>query len=418
MNKTFNVFAVTFGILACFLILWSDFKMPDFLQVPNNLIKSALDQSPLTPKPGAREQPVLKGARTLLVDLPQPTPPEYVYAPVISILFSPFRLLSPSWTLFLWQFLSMIALIVSVYAVVRLHEDAEDWNHRTIVLSFASLAFLPVTLCLKSAGIDLLAGVLPLSLGYFLLAKKKPIKAGLILSLTLLKPQFLLPAAFLSAAMIVDKKRQKCLVSMLVALIVLLIIDAVGFGQALGKEALSCLRLDFDATNPNCPAPQMVASLPGSLMLLLPSNQLAVLKPMIYCFAIFLGSLAFISVLRLWQVRMQEEKKLAITLILGIFIAPFVIPQFFVNEFCALTLAGIVALCAQWSPGGYWEFKTLVRMPWLLINLYCLPLFFKKVFVYPILLIFFLLLFYRRLLIISETIRTKESIPEVPIVGG
>jgi hypothetical protein len=410
MDRSFNAVAMTFGIIAFMALLWTDFKRTDLVQVSN-----AINQI-CTIERSSREQPFLKMARKLVIDLPQWPTPEYTYTPIFSWIFAPMQAAHPSWSPFLWQLLSMIAFVVSIYAIVRTHEEPEERNMRSVVLSFVALAFLPVLMSLDLGGADIVFGVLPLSLGYYFLTTKCPIKAGLILSLTLLKPQFLLPALFLAATMIVDKKRQKGLISMIAALAFIFAFDALLLGGTVSKELVHCFQLSDATSFYHGIAPQLNMSFSGSITPLVSQTQFEVLKPAIYAFGVFWGSLAFIAATRLWQVRITEEKKLGITFILAIFITPFIVPNFFLHNFAIYVPAGIVALCAKWSHEGYWEFKAVLRMTWLLVNIFAAPFFLGKVITAPIILIFFLLIFYRRLLIIAEAIRTKESIPEVALV--
>jgi len=401
---------MTFGIIAFMALLWTDFKRTDFVPVSNVITQIC------TIPHSSREQPFLKLARKVIVDLPQWPTPEYTYTPIFSCLFAPMQAAHPSWSPFLWQILSTLAFVVSIYAIVKTHEDPEEQKMRSVVLSFVSLAFLPVLVSLDLCGSDIVFGILPLSAGYYFLANKRPIKAGLTLALTLLKPQFLLPGLFLAATMIVDKKRQKGLISMIAALILILAFDAVLFGGPVGKELVHCFQLSDATSFYHGIAPQLNMSFSGSIIPLVSQTQFEVLKPAIYAFGVFWGSLAFIAATRLWQVRITEEKKLGITFILAIFIAPFIVPNFFIHNFSIYVPAGIVALCAKWSHEGYWEFKAVLRMTWLLINIFAAPFFIGKLITAQVILIIFLLFFYRRLLIISEAIRTKESIPEVALV--
>lgn len=426
MNRPFNIFAVSFGVLACFIILWTDFKRAYFVEIPVLMLKNTIDQ--VVPvrisRHSSRGTPVHAMGSTLFTEVPKQSNSEYEMAPMISSVFAlfesilkPLKPLPAGSMLFACQFLSMLAYIASVYMVVRLHEEDEHANMRTTILSFASLAFLPMVLCLKDSVVDLVVGILPLSIAYYFLVKRKPVRAGMTLAITLLKPQFLVPAIFLATAMVVDKKRQKCLIALTYTLALALVFDLLFFGGQLGRQLNTCLRLDFLApTSLSILPTQLIASLPGCFVFLLSPASVEVLKPAIYCFAIFMGSLAFISALRLWQVRLKDEKRIGLTLILGIIIAPFVVPQFFIYDYCMYALAGVIVLSTQWSPGAYNELNAIMRLNWLVINLFCLPIFFNAVFAYPVALIFALLLFYRQLLIVSELMRTKESIPEVPIV--
>src|SRR6516162_5230246 len=137
MDRSFNAAAITFGVIAFIIILWTDFKRTEFVPVTNFLASLYPTSRPV------HEQPFVKLARKLIIDLPQLPTPEYSYVPPISCVFGPMQAAHPSWSPFLWQLLSMLALTVSVYAIVITHEEKEEWNTRSITLSFVSLAFLP-----------------------------------------------------------------------------------------------------------------------------------------------------------------------------------------------------------------------------------------------------------------------------------
>src|SRR5579883_2005183 len=129
MDRSFNAVAMTFGIIAFIAILWTDFKRTDLVQVSNAIMQIC------TIEHSSREQPFVKMARKVVADLPQWPTPEYTYTPLFSCIFAPLQVTHPSWSPFLWQLLSMLALVVSVYAIVKTHEDPEERNMRSVVLS-------------------------------------------------------------------------------------------------------------------------------------------------------------------------------------------------------------------------------------------------------------------------------------------
>jgi hypothetical protein len=124
----------------------------------------------------------------LFPELGQRFIPIYIPPPGL-ILFTPIALFKPVLALYIWKLLSIAFLIISIVLLVR-----------TFSLKYKQTCYLIAGLSLSHAAfeilrIDQIGSILLFSLSstLYFLQKKSDIKAGLALSLFILKPQFIVP---------------------------------------------------------------------------------------------------------------------------------------------------------------------------------------------------------------------------------
>jgi hypothetical protein len=428
MHTSSNIFGILIGVLACVALVFADFKMPtsaaesSYLRtfyVAGHMFLEGKSKELYLP-PGASAfagTPIDREAHKLNPSLPQTSSAEFVEAPILALLFAPFALLPPQWSLLLFQALSLVALALATESILETTRKGEgDLPQQAAALSLTALIFFPLLLSIWLGQSAVVFGMLPLAFGLRLLLTKRPIQAGLVLSLCLLKPQFLIPALFLATAMVVGK-RPKCFISMCWGMFVILLLNFVIFGSDTMLSWLNALKSsesvysDFSsiiAANLGC-------GLVHSTLPLISANLRATLAPAIYGFGIFIGILGYITALRLAQAELKDEVKLSAIIIMGIFITPLAVPHIFLSDYSIYYIAGLLAMTTRWSPARKWEFKSITRMSWLIIDAYMVAVVVVPQYAYALILILFMLVLYPRLLEVVETMRVKDAVETVPM---
>ncbi len=356
-----------------------------------------------------------EAAHKLIKDLPKTATAAYQYPPLLALFLAPLSWLPQNWSLFVFQLISLACLALATENILSVLLK-DDMTAGDVLLSvFVAITFMPILLTLWIGQIGIIVGVLPLSFGYRLLLKKKPVQAGLIMSLCMLKPQFLVPALFLAAAPVVQKKI-KCLIALGCGALLFLLANLVIFGPQVLSAWFHCLQVsDHIFSISQAVNTQMATSLPRSLILLLPPHYIPTLKPFIYFVSLSIGLLAFSSALRVMQVKLPEDIKLSSVFILGAFVTPLTVPHVFLYDYSNLYLAGLIAIHAPWKHERIWEYKRFVRVCWLVINVYTLTLFIHKEFAIPLVLMGCIILFFRNLLMIVEHTCREDAVQPVPM---
>src|SRR5688500_18453623 len=129
----------------------------------------------LYPAPDAvsfRAPPFHDSALQLLPQLPDQVTTAFLYPPIVAWIVAPWTVPSPRISLLAWQVISVTALGLACHLLSR----TSDVRARD--LFFLSMLFFPtfVTVAIGQAGI--LFGLLPLSIGFWLLSRGSPLAAG------------------------------------------------------------------------------------------------------------------------------------------------------------------------------------------------------------------------------------------------
>ena len=372
-------------------------------------------------------------AHQLLPLMPPHSVAEFMYMPVAGAIFVPFSLLPLSFSLFAWQTLSLVAVFISVQlmslGLSRKPEGALpaqsniDWSGISLRV-MASLFVIPVCLTIWIGQVGAVFGMLPLTSGFYLLHRKKTFLAGLIWSLALLKPQFLVPVAVISFALVLQKK-YRAVFGLVVGLVLIGITNVVVFGPSLNLEWLNCLRIsDLVYSDPRSGiSTQIATSLPRSLILLLPVATHPELKLVVYGLAgiILLSALAVVWTLNARAARAAvpgEIDVVSMACLIGIFVTPLVMPHFFLYDYCLFALTLPFAFSFATTMKGAIRLKQLIFGTILLINLYSIIVMANNKFAFPLVFMLTLGLIYCalfRLLITSSklpiVVSTASELP-------
>ncbi len=285
----------------------------------------------------------------------------YMYSPLNAYLFAPLSLISPPWSLLVWQVLSTGGLACSCLLVSRLT------GMRSADLFWMSMLFLPVFHTLLIGQLGIVFGILPVCLGYFLLTRSHPIWAGLIWSLMLLKPQFL-PVVGITALALAFSGRAKCLLGLLSGVLGLSILNVMVLGPDTAAKWIHCLSLaDKTYEFPS----YLLICLPGAILEALPKASTAAAKPLVYVLSLLLALYGLRKSCRPIQLSRGGQSAIVQSLTVGSLLAPLVVPHLLFYDLTCLVPAGMLLLgCGSIRPSD--KVYRMTVLTWIGINAYML----------------------------------------------
>ena len=296
----------------------------------------------LYPDPNARtfvNSPFDKAAHEFLPKLPRNSAGAYMYTPLVAGFFAPFGWINPNVSLLLWQAISVLALLWCC------RQLAEITGAQSSEIFFLSFLFLPIFLTLWAGQLGLTFGLLPLCLGFSLLVKNRPLLAGLVWSLLLLKPQYFLAAAFVALVLLLTR-RYRTFVGMSLGVIGLLIITLVGFGPDLTIRWLQSHQVSdamYSSGQQGIPS-HLITGLPANLMILFPVEQRAAVKWPLYFGAAMLWVVGLYFAFKIVKTQADNCRSLAVAITIGVCLSAFTLPHLLYYDLCVLVPAGALLL--------------------------------------------------------------------------
>ncbi len=367
--------------------------------------------SELYPDPGAKtfvNSRFDKAAHEYLPTLPKDSTGAYMYIPLVAGFFAPFGGLNPNLSLLLWQGISALALLWCC------RELAALTGAKTGEMFFLAFLFLPIFLTLWAGQLGLTFGLLPLCLGFSMLVKNRPLLAGVIWSILLLKPQYFLAAAFVSLVLLFSR-RHRAFFGMSLGVIGLLLITLVVFGPALTWQWLLSHQVSdamYSSGQQGIPS-HLITGLPANLMILFPVAQRAALKWPLYIGAAMLWFAGFCYTIKIAESQLDHLPGLAIALIIGICLSAITLPHLLYYDLCVLVPAGAMLLTKSGPWAGRQELRWLAALGWVCVSGFLAPMLaFANLKLIPLLLeiiltgLFFVLL--RQLAQISQPITGRS----------
>lgn len=291
----------------------------------------------LYPQAGASTfagEPFDQKAHELLPLLQNFSVAEYMYMPVSAYLFAPLSRLTPSYSLFAFQLISLACIALSAWLCL---------GRRVVSAFLLSLAFLPTFLTLWIGQVGLVFGLLPLSLGFYLARTDKGFLSGLALSLLSLKPQMLIPAGYLLFLSLLQK-RFSIILGFISGGAAIFAVNYALFGKAMLVAWLECLKLsDRIYSDPNFGVNVgMATSLPRAVLHLLPPESRLKAKLFVYAGAFILACLGLVAVYFVQRggssnvSAFSTQQKLKYALCIGCLALPCVVPHLFFYDLCVL----------------------------------------------------------------------------------
>lgn len=301
------------------------------------------------------------------------------YLPLVPLMLAPLTYLAPAHAFLVWQILSAAALFASAIMIDNLRQQ------RSLSTFWLGLLFLPVIHCLFVGQSAILLGLLPLSAGFFLLQKQRPLAAGLVFAVSFLKPQIFLGAIFITLCMLF-RKSWKPLAGLISGAAALSTITLAVFGIDTIRRWLVGMQV-VDAVysvGKNGVVQTIVASLPRMTILSTPPELAPIAKPCVFALSAALFALALFAAFKQSKKADNNFVYANYILLLTLSLVPLIAPYLFyydlsvmVLAWCALKrersimLAIISALCVNLY-GIMLVVPPLAKVatPWLLLLLY------------------------------------------------
>ncbi len=389
MNRVLNHLSISWSIIVLALVMYTDFALPkvvcisDYLMTFHTAGRLILENRPrdLYPPPGATsfvDAPFDRASHRIVPELQPSSTSEYMYPPLCALFFTPCSLLPPYYSIAAWQILSICALLGSAYFLVSgikysgmLDGVKNSPSGLAGLRAWAFLAYLPTTITIWIGQVGLILGILPLCAGYYFAMRQRPLLSGLLWSLTILKPQFMIPALVTMAVQCLNR-RFKTAIGFCLGAASIAALNVILFSPSMVMDWLRCLKLS-DAVYSNIKfgvASHLMISLPRAVILLFPVEQQPPVRLLVFALA---GILLLVTLFALFkQSRLLADAKLldTMSLALGAFTAPLVVPYLFLYDLCIWLIPGVLAMRVPWPNAISTRVKNVMIAAWLLSNLY------------------------------------------------
>jgi len=313
--------------------------------------------------------PFDKAAHALLPHLPKQTTGAYMYTPLVAGFFAPFSLLDPNAALLAWQVLSILALAVCALLLGHIT------GRKSSDIFFLSFLFAPVFLTLWAGQLGLGFGLLPLCIGYFLILRERPLLAGIVWSLLLLKPQFFMPAAFV-AIVCACMKRFRVLIGITLGIAGLLVLTIAIFSWPVMLQWVLSHRVSdvyFFSGLQGIPS-HLITGLPANLLVLFPIDDRAAVKLPLYLAAALFWIFGLLFCWRFGKSQVNESTQISVAFIVGLFLASVTLPHFLYYDLCLLLPAGVLLLAKSGPTFRFSGLRSVAVIGWIMISGFLPPL--------------------------------------------
>lgn len=320
----------------------SDFIMTFYVAGRLVLARRSAELYPSPQADSFVNSPFDKAAHEFLPHLPKASTGAYMYTPLVAGFFAPLSLAGPNYALLIWHALSVLALAFSCWLLARVT------SKKTSDLFFLAFLFAPVFLTLWAGQLGLAFGLAPLCAGYFLLMRQRPVAAGLVWSLLLLKPQYFLAAAFV-ALVLALRGRLRALSGLTLGIAALLILTVVFFSPELTWQWLESHRVS-DSTYSRglhgIPS-HLITGLPANLMILFPLDARAAVKWPLYAGAALFWLIGLWHGVKLARSQLSEGAWISLALIIGVLLCSLTLPHLLYYDLCVLLPAGVLLFAKE-----------------------------------------------------------------------
>jgi Glycosyltransferase family 87 len=365
LGSVFLILPILIGLAHPKAMQGTDFLMTFFLAGKLLLENRAADLYPALSSSSFVDSPFNTYAHQIFGSLPSDFAAAYMYSPLTALSFIPFSIYDPANALLCWQLISLVALAISASLVSDLT------GSKTSTTFFLYALFFPITHTLFIGQLGLLLGMLPLSIGYYLLVKNRALLAGIVWSTLLFKPHFL-PIVFFVAFVLSSAKRFRCLIGLLVGLAVLASFAFLLFGAQICELWLHCLQLASGIdTNPSYGYPSyMKCSLPAAVLALMPAQQRPLIEPFVNMFVFLIAAHGIWTAMNFLHKNKSEKEKTSIVFLIAMLMLPLLLPHFFYYDLCVFAMIGSFIFSKEAPFGSALRKQTIAA--WLIINFYML----------------------------------------------
>jgi glycosyl transferase family 87 len=314
-----------------------------------------------------RDSPFNDSAHQLLPRLPKGTTTNFMYPPIVAWVFAPLSILPPHVSLLVWQAISISALGLCCFLLSR----TTDVRARDLLL--LSSLFFPTFMAVLIGQAGIPFGLLPLSIGYWLMSRGSPLAAGFAWAGLALKPQFLPAAGLMSMAYAVTG-RMRLLAGTILGLCVFVALNYFLVPEGALATWIQSLRVSdaiFSRDEYQVPV-HLLASIPADLMMRSSPEARASLKPVLYGVSIGLGLLALWQCRKILGSRLPEELSRLAVFATSVAILPLTSPHLLYYDLVTLFPMGLILLDSQWSRPPLEGLRRMVILSWSSIGAYFL----------------------------------------------
>ncbi len=414
MKKTLSMIAFGWGVILISLFFYTDLTMPainqnsDYLMTfytAGELVREGNTAALYPPADAGTfvDTPFDKAAHVILPLLPARATAEYMYMPAVAGFFAPFSLVGPSQSLLAWQIVSLAALAVCAFLFSSKFNHESNANGLKASAFWVALSLIPLAISIWIGQVSVVFGLLPFMLGLFFILKKKDFLGGCCWALTVIKPQFLVPALMLSVALAATR-RFRPTIGIVCGIALFAVLNLVAFSSSLVEHWLTTLKLaEIVYSDLKFGVAQHIATiLPRAIILLLPVSQHSIAKPIVYAMSAILGSIGLYFCVKLMRSKLNDANKIALAAIVCIFATPIIVPHVFFYDYSIFIGAGFLAYAFKWAADLDWRLKSLLWLGWAMTNIYGTIVMVNKKIAIPILFVLLMLELYRRTLVAAK----------------
>jgi len=347
------------------LMLTSDY-LTDFYPAGKLLVENRSSELyPNLSSAAFRESAFNHFVHQLLPDLPRKEIAVFMFSPLTALIFCPYSFFSPQISLMLWQLTSMVAFLLSIALLCA----AVGQNFSKCILY--CLLYLPIFHTQFTGQLGIIVGLLPLSLGYFLLTRQRLFLGGISWSLLLLKPQFL-PIVLLVVAALIFSKRYRCALGFITGIALQVAITMVYLKPAVLLQWFSILKMSETVLSSSqyVYSFYLMTSLPCLLHFFPATLRGFVEIPVcLSALAISLHAL-WLSCKAITSAKTGTDVALLEIFVIGIAILPLTSPHFLFYDFSIFSFFVVLFRSSSWSTSQRWRLKPLNWLYLISINIY------------------------------------------------
>lgn len=358
-----------------------------------------------------------QAAHRILPLLPAPANAEYMYMPLVAGFFVPFSLLPSSYSLLVWQVVSLCGLAFCAFLVSSYAAKKDEANGMDVSATWMALTLIPLAISIWIGQVSVVFGLLPFIGGLYLVLKGKDLPAGFVWSLAVFKPQFFIPVLMMGVALCAAK-RFKPMIGIICGITIVINLNLVLFSPAMFLQWLHTLKL-AEAVYSDLKfgvAQHLATSLPRAIILLVPVAQHAIVKPLVYALSAVLGGIGLYFASRLMRsTQLSDAIKISLAAIICVFATPIIVPHVFFYDYSIFTAAAFLAYSLKWPGSVDKRIKTLIVYGWVIVNVYGILVLVNKNWVLPLVFVLIMLEFYRRVIVLAQVALKEAAVVAAPV---
>ncbi len=274
-------------------------------------------------------------AHKYLADLTPHTVTWFPYPPLVSLIFVPLAFLPAKGALFAFQIVSIVALAFSCRLLC---------GGRSVETSFfGTFLYTPMIVSLWIGQSDMILAFLPYSLMYWLLSKDRPMAAGLVGSITLLKTNLALVPGFIAVILLL-RRQWRMFAGFCAGGVALALANLLIFGPEMCWQWIVDLKLmEANFSSPSSgAAAHLAASLPRLLLFTIPHAYTGSTRLLLIVGSIVFALIGFVACRRQIKDMKENMDVVSSAFVISIFLLPLCAQYLFYYDLSVLAAAAIL----------------------------------------------------------------------------